>query len=455
MKKKEMISFSYEKLLNTKQIEKLSPEQLFSLKVVSSVLPFRVNNYIIDELIDWNDIDNDPMFTLYFMNKKMLKENQFNLVADIYNKNLSDIEKKDIISNIRLQLNPHPAKQLSSNVPVYKGKKVEGIQHKYSETCLIFPSAGQTCHAYCTFCFRWAQFVGDTSLKFSTAQSNSHLKYIQSQKNITDILLTGGDPMVMKADKLKHFIDPFLTPEFEHIKTIRIGTKSLVNFPYKYLDNEDSDNILKLFEEIVNSGKHLAIMVHINHWREMQTDAFIQAVKRIKNTGAEIRTQSPILHSINDDASVWSRMWKEQVHLGLIPYYMFVERETGAEHYFNVPLYKAFNIYRDAFAVVSGLARTVRGPSMSSIPGKVVIDGIIEIENKKYFVLNFIQARNPEWIKRPFLAHYDKRATWLFQLKPASKDGKFFFEDELESMYGSNEFLLEGGTKNAEDFDLE
>ena len=69
---------------------------------------------------------------------------------------------------------------------------------------------------------------------------------------------------------------------------------------------------------------------------------------------------------------------------------------------------------------------------MSAIPGKIVIDGVIKIEDKKYFVLNFLQARNPDWIKQPFLAEYDETSTWLFQLNPYG--GKFFFMDELEKM---------------------
>lgn len=440
MNEMEMISYNYDKLLRFKQVKKLTEKQLFDLQVVSTILPFKVNNYIINELINWDDIENDPMFTLYFMNKKMLKEDQFNLAADIYRKNLSDSEKNRIIKEIREDLNPHPAKQLSSNVPIFNGKKVEGLQHKYKETCLVFPSAGQTCHAYCTFCFRWAQFIGEKDLKFSTNQSNFHLQYIKAKKDITDILLTGGDPMVMKTGKLRKFIEPFLSPEFDHIKSIRIGTKSVVNFPYRYLSGEDADDTLRLFEEIVKSGKHLAIMAHINHWREMETDAFKLAVNKIKETGAEIRTQSPLLHFINDDPSVWEKMWKEQVKLGLIPYYMFVERETGAEHFFNVSLARAYDIYREALSNVSGLARTVRGPSMSAIPGKVAIDGVIELNNQKYFVLSFIQARNPSWIKRPFLAHYDETSTWLFQLKPAGESGKFFFEDELENLLKQKDF---------------
>ena len=110
---------------------------------------------------------------------------------------------------------------------------------------------------------------------------------------------------------------------------------------------------------------------------------------------------------------MWAEMWKEQTQLGMIPYYMFIERDTGAKRYFELPLYKTWEIFRDAYKQVSGVSRTVRGPSMSAGPGKVEVSGVTEINGEKVFVLRFIQARNPEWVQRPFFAKYDETATWL------------------------------------------
>ena len=113
---------------------------------------------------------------------------------------------------------------------------------------------------------------------------------------------------------------------------------------------------------------------------------------------------------------------------------MFVERDTGARHYFEVPLLKAWNIYRDAMKKVSGLARTARGPSMSAGPGKVEVQGVSEINGEKVFVLRFVQGRNSDWVQRPFFAKYDPEATWLDKLIPAFNEEKFFFENEYIEM---------------------
>ena len=184
----------------------------------------------------------------------------------------------------------------------------------------------------------------------------------------------------------------------------------------------------------MQSGKHVALMAHLNHWRELDTEICREAIRRIRATGAEIRSQGPLVAHINDNADDWARMWREQVRLGIIPYYMFVERDTGAKCYFEVPLAKAWEIYREAMKQVSGLGRTARGPSMSSGPGKIEIQGVTEIQGEKVFVLRFIQGRNPDWVQRPFFARYDESATWLDDLKPAFGEDRFFFEDEYRAM---------------------
>ena len=434
------------------QIQNLPEDQRFQIKVVSTVLPFRVNNYVIEELIDWNNIPFDPIFQLTFMQKDMLNDDQFGRVANILYNGYDDSEIKNVVEQIRLELNPHPAGQMTMNVPNLDGKPVPGVQHKYKETVLIFPSSGQTCHAYCTFCFRWAQFVGMNDLKFATDESKRFQDYLIAQKDVTDVLITGGDPMIMSAKNLASYIEPLLKPEFDHIRNIRIGTKSVAYWPYKFVTDKDSDDILRLFEKIVNSGKHLAIMGHYNHWKELSTDVAKEAVIRIRNTGAQIRTQSPLIKHVNDDPNVWTKLWLEQVKLGCIPYYFFIERNTGAKGYFEVPLYRAYEIYKEAYENISGLGRTARGPSMSALPGKVSVEGITEINGEKVFVLIMLQARNPRWVKRPFFARYDEKATWLSDLRPAFGRDKFFYQDELNQMIRASE--EQSHINSDEDFEI-
>ena len=239
--------------------------------------------------------------------------------------------------------------------------------------------------------------------------------------------------MIMKAKIFSKYIDALIDAKLPNLKTIRIGTKSLAYWPYKFLTDDDSQLMLDVFTKITENDLHLAFMAHFNHLTELSTESVKQAIKAVRSTGAQIRTQSPLLAHINDDSEMWSKMWTKQVQLGCIPYYVFVVRDTGAQHYFGVPLAKAQEIFRNAYKNVSGLARTVRGPSMSATPGKVQILGIANVKEEKVFVLRFLQGRNPDWVQRPFLAKYDPEAIWLDDLKPAFEE-KFFFEDEMNQI---------------------
>ncbi len=410
------------------QLQQLSPRDRFVMQAVAHVLPFRSNNYVVEELIDWNNIPKDPIFRLTFPQEEMLSPEALDKVMWHLENQSSPELLHEVITRIRTQLNPNPAGQMEHNVPVLDGEPVLGIQHKYPETVLVFPTAGQTCHAYCTFCFRWTQFVGTESQKFATRESGRFLEYLRQHQEVTDVLITGGDSMTMAASALARYIEPLLEPANEHIQTIRIGTKSMAYWPYRYVSDHDADDLLRLFEKVSLAGKHLAIIGHYDHWKELEPEVAQVAIQRIRSTGAQIRTQGPLMRGINDNPDVWIRLWQEQVHLGCIPYYLFVERDTGAKHCFEVPLVRVWEIFQAALQKVSGLARTVRGPVMSALPGKVLIDGVTEINGEKVFVLSFIQGRDPNWCKRPFFARYDPAATWLTDLTPAFGESQFFYE---------------------------
>ena len=417
------------------QIQQISEETQFEMEVVGNVLPFKTNNYVVEQLIDWDNVPNDPMYVLTFPQKGMLIPEHYDKMASTLRSGADKKEIARVANDIRLQLNPHPAGQMELNVPQLKdGTKLYGMQHKYDETCLFFPSQSQTCHAYCTFCFRWPQFVGMDEMKFAMREGEQLVQYLKEHPEISDVLFTGGDPMIMKASMFSVYTDALLDAKLPNLKTIRIGTKAVSYWPYKFLTDSDADETLKNFEKIVKSGTHLAIMAHFNHLAELSTDPIKEAIKRIRNTGAQIRTQSPLLAHINDDANMWAEMWQKQVSLGCIPYYMFVVRDTGAQQYFGVPLVKAEKIFRTAFRKVSGLARTVRGPSMSATPGKVHVLGVSEINGQKVMALQLLQGRESEWVGVPFFAKYDENAIWLDDLKPAFGE-RFFFEDELETKY--------------------
>ncbi len=416
------------------QLESLSPTQVTSMKAVSAVLPFRVNNYVLDDLIDWSNIPDDPIYQMTFPQTDMLRREDFERMFALVRGGATEQEIQSAAREIQQTLNPHPAGQMELNVPRVDGEPVSGLQHKYGETVLFFPAAGQTCHAYCTYCFRWAQFVGIDELKFAARQADSLVRYLHAHPEVTNVLFTGGDPMIMKTQVLRRYVEPLLDPSLENLVSIRFGTKAPAYWPYRFVGNQDADALLTLFEEIRESGRSVSVMAHYSHPKELSTPIAEKAVRRIRNAGAVVRCQAPLIRRVNDHADIWATMWRKQVRLGAIPYYMFVERDTGAKEYFELPLVEAFQIFNEAYRQVSGLARTVRGPSMSTTPGKVIVDGIATAHGEKVIVLKFIQARDPRWVGRPFFARYDPEATWLDQLEPAFDEEEFFFETPLRQI---------------------
>lgn len=416
------------------QLACLDAETRLGIRVAAAVLPFAVHDHVLDQLIDWSRIPEDPMFQLVFPQPEMLKPDDYARLRKLFLEGAARPEIEAVAREIQSGMNPHPAGQKQLNVPNLDGRPVEGIQHKYFDTVLFFPSRGQTCLSYCTYCFRWPQFVGLKDEKFAASEADELVRYLAANPKVENVLFTGGDPLVMQSRVLERYIEPLLSPRLSHVHTIRLGTKALAFDPRRFLDRSDAEPLLRLFERIVDSGRHLAVMAHYTHPRELESEDARRALKRVLATGAVVRTQSPLIRRINDDVAVWTTLWTEQVKLGAVPYYMFVERDTGPRDYFEVPLARASEIFRRALAATCGLARTVRGPSMSATPGKVVIDGTATVNGENVFVLRFLRARDPSWLGRPFLARFDPRARWLDDLRPAFGEREFFFEPAMRRL---------------------
>jgi KamA family protein len=397
----------------------LSASERLAVRAVAMVLPFRTNAYVAEELIDWRAAPDDPIYRLVFPQPDMLPAADVARLSAAITAGAPEGELRALAHEVRMRLNPHPAGQLALNMPELGDRGLPGLQHKYPETVLFFPRQGQTCHAYCAYCFRWAQFIDEPDLKMATNDIDSLVAYLREHPEVTSVLITGGDPMIMGETMLRRYIEPLLDPALEQLESIRIGTKSLAYWPQRFVSDPDAEGTLGLFEQVAASGRSLALMAHFSHPRELEPPLAAEAVRRIRDTGAVIRTQAPLIRSINDAPGIWSGMWRAQVRMGMIPYYMFVERDTGPQDYFAVPLARGYEIYREAYKSVSGLCRTVRGPSMSATPGKVCVDGIAEVAGEKVFVLHLIQARRPELVGIPFFARYDPSATWLSDLVPA------------------------------------
>lgn len=399
------------------QIKHISRELIDGILLAAEVLPFRVTNYVIENTINWNNIPDDPVFQMTFPLPAMLKKSDFDLLAGL--SKYKDNRFRQAVYEIRKRMNPNPSEQ-ANNRPLLNDNLATGIQHKYPQTVLFFPAHGQICHSYCSFCFRWSQFVQphyDDIVFFSAKSSEQLTDYLRQKKMVTDVLITGGDPMVMNTQHLENYINPLLLPEFEHIQTIRIGTKALSYWPRRFLTDPDSDDLFRLIDKVTKAGKHFTLMVHINHLQEIETPTAIEAINRLRNAGVIMRHQSPILRHINDSSMSWQQLLNQLIRLGIIPYYMFIERDTGPYDYFSIPLKKALDVYQGVMKNVSGLSKTMRGPIMSAAIGKIELRDIVTISEQDYFLLHYLQARDRNLVNKHFLAKYKSHAKWITDLE--------------------------------------
>ena len=178
------------------------------MKAVSAVLPFRVNSYVLDTLIDWSAVPEDPIYKLVFPQPGMLPPEDLSRLMALVDRGVSEEVLFREARRVQRSLNAQPGGQKELNVPLLDGRPLPGIQHKYRETVLFFPAAGQPCHSHCTYCFRWAQFTQSREDRFESHETASLIRYLRSKPEVTDVLITGGDPLVMRSEVLRQYVEP-------------------------------------------------------------------------------------------------------------------------------------------------------------------------------------------------------------------------------------------------------
>ncbi|MEL6534064.1 MAG: lysine 2,3-aminomutase, partial [Bacteroidota bacterium] len=375
-------------------------------QVLTQVFHFKTNAYILNQLINWDDLDADPMYRLNFLQPQMLPPQDYLHLRQLLYTPLSETEKKSYTTGVRHRLRPE-IKHAAKSLPTQHGQWMRGIYRAFRTHASLFPSPmSKTCHAYYSYCFRWEMLDNPTAQKQTTYTDPHHpISFLRTTPEVTDVLFTGADPLVVPANKLRAFIDPVL--KVDSVQNIRISSKALAWWPYRFTTDRDAEELLQLFEHIIAQGKHLNFCAHFTHVRELENPVVSEAIRRIRNTGAVIRCQGPLVEGINDTAKDWSTLWKAQVRQGMVPYYMYMEADHNREHCFRVPLAKALAIFQQAQTHTTGLARTVRGPVFMNDVHRIRLDGIVEIGREKFFSLKCLQSPYEEMEGQIRLIPYD------------------------------------------------
>lgn len=412
-------------------------------EVFIHVYRFMVTRHVLN-LIDWDNYQNDPLFYLTFPQPDMVREDARKRILAA----TSEQERERLIKEYIKETNPHDGKQLL-NKPIFINENDEleilhGVQHKYPPITLILDEQTQSCFAFCTYCFRHAQVRGDEDM-FVQKSVEQMINYLKKHKEVSDILITGGDGGYIQPERFRQYIEPIINdPELSHIRTVRIGSRVLSYYPEMILSHS-YDEMLSLFKLLYDNGIQPFMTAHFSTPREIMNITTIAAIRRLKKYGVTIRSQSPIMLNISmwtkengeidvdRSAQNWIDLGNIMAMLGVGFHAMYVPRPTGEVQYFTRPLVDIIKIFNKIYKSLSSINRPSRYITMTVSAGKVSLIGITEIDGQKVIALKVNEGRNMDWMDTVFFAEYDEKATNIMHLKPFRSD-KFFFVDELHEI---------------------
>ena len=288
-------------LTRLEQIPQLSQGERDRLEDVDEKFVFRTNDYY-QSLIDWNDPE-DPIRRI--------------VIPDV--QELDDWGQLD-----------------ASNEESYTVAK--GLEHKYDSTALLL--VNEVCAAYCRFCFRKRLFMDDN--EEVTKDVSDGLEYIRTHKEINNVLLTGGDPLIMSTSKLEPIIRQIR--EVDHVNIIRIGTKIPAFNPMRIYNDP---SLAEMFRKYSTPEKRIYVMAHFNHPRELTPEA-VRGLSFLLDAGAILVNQTPMIAGVNDDPDVLVEMFNKLSYIGVPPYYVFQCRPTLGNRIYVTPLEEAFGIFESA-----------------------------------------------------------------------------------------------------------
>ena len=281
--------------------------------------------------------------------------------------------------------------------------RIPGVQHKYRQTVLVL--ATNRCAAYCRYCFRKRLVglpTGEVIQRFETAA-----RYIKGHPEVTNVLISGGDPLILPTHVLRRFLDEL--SDIEHLDFIRIGTRIPVVFPGRITED---DGLCDLLRSVSRDRKRIYIVTQYNHEREL-TASSAESIAKLLRAGLAVSNQTVLLKGVNDDPRLIASLMRNLARIGINPYYLFQCRPVKrVKRRFQVPLHRGSQIVEDARRMLDGHSKRFRYV-MSHRTGKVEIMGV----RNDRILLKYHQARNPDFLGRIFWRKLDRTAGWLDELE--------------------------------------
>lgn len=283
-----------------------------------------------------------------------------------------------------------------------KHDKGNGVLHKYGYTALVVTS--EYCAMYCRHCFR-KRMVGlpneQTVKNFENAA-----EYIAEHPEITNVVMSGGDPLMLPTSVLKKMLDALR--DIPHLNHVRIGSRVPVSYPIRLFDDE----LIELLRDF-NQQKTLFLPTHFNHVREI-TDIAAEGVKRVRNAGITVNNQAVLLNGVNADVESLVNLMNGLLRIGVNPYYLYQCMPVArVRHHFQVSLKEGVDLVDTARRYFDGYAKRFKYIIGHDI-GKLEICG--RIGNK--IVLKQLHARqgHEDEVSRLLVRELTENGGWLDDL---------------------------------------
>ena len=281
----------------------------------------------------------------------------------------------------------------------HSNTKLPGLQHKYRQTTLVLVTSA--CAMYCRHCFR-RRLVGLGGGEAS-ADPDRAAAYIKAHPEITNVLLSGGDGLMVPTERIEKWLDTLA--DLDQLDFVRIGSRTPVTFPQRITSDPD---LIAAFARFLEK-KQLYLVTHFNHPRELTKES-LQAVKMLQKTGIVVKNQTVLLKGINDDPAVLGDLLRKVCAAGIVQHYIFQCRPVkGVKTRFQVSLEEGLEIVSQANAMQNGLGKSADF-TMSHVTGKIRLLGK-DVAGRTVF--QYKQAKNPENIGRIFHRKLAADETWL------------------------------------------
>lgn len=339
----------------------LAPKERETMESVTDKFPFRTNDYYLS-LIDWKD-RHDPIRKIVIPDERELNGGG---CADPSN-------EKDYT-------------------------KLPGLQHKYDQTGLLLVT--DVCAGICRFCFRKRLFMNCEREAIKDVSAN--IEYIREHKEITNVLMTGGDSLMLETKRIESILKELR--EIPHVNIIRMGSKMLAYNPYRILADPELVSVLSRYS---TPEKRIYVMAHFNHPREL-TDVSIKAAEALNNAGVIVVNQTPILNGVNSDADTLTSLFRKVSFAGISPYYVFQCRPATGNQLFQVPVEQSYEVIQKSWQACSGLAKRARFV-MSHATGKIEMVG----KTAGHVFMRYHQAADPTNIGKFMVFKSNPVARWF------------------------------------------